>query len=227
MNNLSRIAVSEVRNEINNSLAITKEFCEKSGFQPTQDDISFFTFFIKKSIFFGDLLNLDTKFNEQLKRQLKADCIDLIRLTIVSDKRPINLTFRSIFENYIRLIEQSDRPLVHYDWKLLDNFIIEHNLTNQTSFFKSLYKKLSTDVHFHNKYTSLTEYISELLKPEPIPPKKRSRLYLEIYKVYIILENCFVQDNPDLFNHVYYRRISIIKILLSKKSEDYIRQHTI
>lgn len=198
--------------ELEHSYKYVISFSEVYGFHIQNYDKSFFRYVLKKALFFKNISG--TAIQEDILNQMVSDLIDLIKYTILQDRRPFYLSLRSFCENSIRLVENNPLSNEHITLNVIESFI-EHSkgiLTqDDIAFLKSEYRNSSTVIHFHNDSNSLNHYLKSLLSRSP----RDFKSYDRFFRLYKILELMLINVHPDMLYYSFIRRLVVLKYLTS------------
>ncbi|MCG0630878.1 MULTISPECIES: hypothetical protein [Lactobacillaceae] len=215
MNRLSREVLIKSKVDLSESTELINKFAITHNFKITQEDADFFQFILKKTLFLK-MVCLSGNQNE-IRNQMVSDLIEMIKYTVLTDKRPYYLSLRSFSENYIRLLENTPFSNDHITLNVIESFF-EHNtaVIDQTaySFFKSEYRVASTVIHYHDTTTDLKQFVSTLLESS----SKDTKTYERFTRLYAILELAFINQMGETIYFSFTRRLVVLKYLLSKKS---------
>ncbi|MCG0908242.1 hypothetical protein [Lactiplantibacillus plantarum] len=222
MNRLSQEVLIKSKNDLSKSNDLITAYAKIHGFEITQADESFFRFVLKKALFLKTIC-LSGNQNE-IRSQMVSDLIEMIKYTILTDKRPYYLSLRSFTENYVRLLENTPLSNDHITLNVIESFFTHNDsVINQTaySFFKSEYRVASTIIHYHDTTDDLKQFVSALLEPS----LKDTGTYERFTRLYKILESAFInQMSEDIF-FSFTRRLVVLKYLISEKSFQNIKNN--
>lgn len=198
--------------ELEDSYKYVISFSETYDFHIQDCDKSFFKYVLKKALFLKNIYG--TTAQKDILNQMVSDLIDLIKYTILQDRRPFYLSLRSFCENAIRLVENNPLSNEHITLNVINSFI-EHSrgiLTqSDISFLKSEYRNASTIIHFHNDYNGLNYYLKSLLSKS----SKDFGSYDRFFRLYKMLELMLINIHPDMIYYSFTRRLVVLKYLTS------------
>lgn len=222
MNRLSQESLIRSKMELEESYKCVVNFSKIYDFYIQDCDISFFRYVLKKALLFKNISG--TTIQKDILNQMVSDLIDLIKYTILQDRRPFYLSLRSFCENSIRLVENNPLSAEHITLNVINSFIGHSDgiLTkDDIAFLKSEYRSASTVIHFHNEFNDLHYYLNSLLSKS----SKDFGSYNRFFRLYKIIETMLINTHPDMFYYSFIRRLVVLKYLTSDTTFDTLKNN--
>lgn len=211
-----------VKKDITDSFNTINQFSIPNNFSLKQNDHDSILCILKKIAFLKLFKNtyITEKTLIDIVDQLINDLIFIIKSIIISETRLLQLSYRSYIENYMRLIEYNTDEF-HFTMDLFKR-IRKNNgnnvlSTDDYSFLRSEYREACVSIHFHAD-NNVTNYVSDILKREPLSLKEKKHFYQNLLRMNKILENLLIEKHPDWFLNTFSLNKITMEYILGRKT---------
>lgn len=211
-----------VKKDITDSFNTINQFSLPNNFSLEQNDHDSILSILKKIAFLKLFKNtyITEKTLIDIVDQLINDLIFIIKSIIISETRLLQLSYRSYIENYMRLIEY-DTNESHFTMDLFEK-IRKNNYNNilstaDYSFLRSEYREACVSIHFHTD-NDVTNYVSDILKKEPISLREKKHFYKNLLCMNKILEKLLIKKHPDWILNTFSLNKVTMEYILGKET---------
>lgn len=221
LNKISKQNIAREKENLTSALDSLNEYSiSNRKIQLSQSERDGFTYLLKSATFWKRMLNDN---GNSYYNQMISDFINVPKFLILGEKRALDLTCRSIIENYIRIIEHSYMSDNHVTLNVMESFRdhqLAKRLITQTDYskIKNLYTISSTMIHGNiaGSEVTISRLITDELFPNQLEQIEISSILNNVKDVINIMRKCFIHEYYiDVFN-AFYREATILEFLTNK-----------
>lgn len=239
INEISRKNLQIQKRNISQSLNIFEDYLSERNVVLSQSEENLYAFILKKALLFKYvLINSKDKVKRDIYTQLISDYINIIKFSVMIENRALFLTIRSLIENYIRLVRNTNLSEDHITLNVMEAFRDEFQENkvlskDDYSLIRNMYKEASTEIHAdilsnrNNDDVNMSMYINSVMQKKydfHTNFKNLNKVLNVLQRVINLLQNCYVYSfKPDLAN-AFYREYSVLGYLTNKNVMDEIRK---
>lgn len=216
------LIISQI-NEIKKSIAMfTNELSDYSkevnhGFL-TQQEKDFFSFISKQIIFLKEVYEIHRNYNIKV---LISDYYNYIVSIIKNEHRYIYLNERSIIENYTRWIVGVDVEVDHITTKIFEKLKKQMSLSDvDYSLIKEEYTVSCGYIHGSTLLNDNLSYVFRQCISNVVVFKNIGSYFNKIIKMIKIYDKLIILTYPDLIDHSFFRRKSVLQYLIGAENVD-------
>lgn len=228
LNEISRNNLKSKKKLLNNAMNLLTEYSQTNRHtELSTNEQSIFRYIMKCCIFWEQLYDLTA---DNYYNQMISDLICIPKYIINSERRALELSIRSILENYIRIIQKNSLFNDHITLNVLNefkkDFVDSKKIISQDEYSKirSLYASSSENIH--GNIASSTEKINiilqETLIPNQISENYEKELLQNLTVVLKSLIRCFANERFQEIYSAFYREFTILEFLTSKGTRRFV-----